>query len=1129
MLRKHNFITLLLFLSFCMVSTADSFEISKKEQVWLDAHTNIRVGIVVGIPPYSRLGKDGKSDGIDPEIVKLLNKMIPAKFSIVPGTLEEMNTKVRNKKIDVLMCSTSAKSCPNFNYTRSYVTFPHVIVAKEDGPHFGSLSILSNKTVALEKDSYLISYLNKNYPTVKVIEYSDSITALKAVNNNHVEAYIGSKHRVNYLLSTYMLKGIGIHTENNEIPRRSKIAVRKDWPVLMSLLDRALEAIPHNKFHDIIKRFEITNKQPNVNKKIDLTESEKIWIKNHPNISVGAETDWPPYDFVANGKAAGFSNDYMRLLAKKAGLNIKFVHGFPWDNLLEKAKQKEIDIMPCISKNRSREKYFNFTPSYLTNTESLVVHQDATGIKSLKDMAGKSLARIKGYSSNKTIHEKYPKIKFVYVNSPVEGLTAVSEGRADGFMEYMAVINYLRREHLIQNLRIVSTTALPEQFPIHMAVRKDWPILCRILEKAMTTVAQDEYNTLKKRWFATDQMDLNQFQLTPAEKEWLSKIGPLRVGIANNLPPFQYVENDTAKGMALEYTKIIKNRFGIELNIETGSWQSLMEQAKAGKIDILTLLNKTRKRSEFLTFTKPFLRNPMVIATGMKAPFYTHYTSLKNIKIGLGEGHGIQEKLKIDYPEIKPTGYGNIETAMLALNSGKISALVINSAMFNYYKNKLGLQRSLHINNTIPYEEILTIGVRHELSPLVTLLNRVLAGISPEEHKLILDKWTDLPVHRSTDWGMVWRVALALITLLLFTLFWSRKMTLEVKRRKKAEQSLIQDAVELKRISEERDRILNMSMDLICIVSMDGYLKYASPSFEKLFGYTMEELFSQPLIDFIHPDDRMRTSEIVYNLETVKDVNNLKNKCICKDGSLLTISWITTPLVDEDAIYCTGRDITDRIQSEKAVKESEKKYKAIFDSSGDSIAIIDFDTGSYIDCNKASLNLFNLESREQFISNTPAQLSPEFQVNGEPSHELAKRYIEESFNQKYLTFEWIHSRGDGTDFDTFVTLSSLVVDGKKLVMAIVRDITDSKNAEKEREKMIDELQEALESIKTLSGLVPICSNCKKIRDDEGYWNVLESYIEKHSNASFSHGICAECSDELYGKEDWYIEMKKSEE
>lgn len=59
----------------------------------------------------------------------------------------------------------------------------------------------------------------------------------------------------------------------------------------------------------------------------------------------------------------------------------------------------------------------------------------------------------------------------------------------------------------------------------------------------------------------------------------------------------------------------------------------------------------------------------------------------------------------------------------------------------------------------------------------------------------------------------------------------------------------------------------------------------------------------------------------------------------------------------------------------------------------------------------------------------------------------------------------------------------------------------------------------------LKGIVPICAHCKKIRDDKGYWELLETYIEEHSEASFSHGLCPDCSDELYGNEAWYRRMK----
>ena len=88
------------------------------------------------------------------------------------------------------------------------------------------------------------------------------------------------------------------------------------------------------------------------------------------------------------------------------------------------------------------------------------------------------------------------------------------------------------------------------------------------------------------------------------------------------------------------------------------------------------------------------------------------------------------------------------------------------------------------------------------------------------------------------------------------------------------------------------------------------------------------------------------------------------------------------------------------------------------------------------------------------------------------------------------------------------------VDGNLLFRAI-RYAIERKKGEEERNKLIIDLKQALAQIKTLSGLIPICASCKKIRDDKGYWNQLEEYIQSHSEAEFSHGICPACARKLY--------------
>jgi hypothetical protein len=82
---------------------------------------------------------------------------------------------------------------------------------------------------------------------------------------------------------------------------------------------------------------------------------------------------------------------------------------------------------------------------------------------------------------------------------------------------------------------------------------------------------------------------------------------------------------------------------------------------------------------------------------------------------------------------------------------------------------------------------------------------------------------------------------------------------------------------------------------------------------------------------------------------------------------------------------------------------------------------------------------------------------------------------------------------------------------------MVEDISERRRAGEERERMIDELKEALANVKTLRGLIPICASCKKIRDDKGFWSQVEVYVRDRSEAEFSHGMCPDCIKRLYGK------------
>ena len=82
--------------------------------------------------------------------------------------------------------------------------------------------------------------------------------------------------------------------------------------------------------------------------------------------------------------------------------------------------------------------------------------------------------------------------------------------------------------------------------------------------------------------------------------------------------------------------------------------------------------------------------------------------------------------------------------------------------------------------------------------------------------------------------------------------------------------------------------------------------------------------------------------------------------------------------------------------------------------------------------------------------------------------------------------------------------------GREVIYGVARDVTERKQAEQEREALIEHLQAAIAEVRTLQGYLPICSYCKRVRDDENYWHAVEAYISRHTDAQFSHGICPSC-------------------
>ncbi len=186
---------------------------------------------------------------------------------------------------------------------------------------------------------------------------------------------------------------------------------------------------------------------------------------------------------------------------------------------------------------------------------------------------------------------------------------------------------------------------------------------------------------------------------------------------------------------------------------------------------------------------------------------------------------------------------------------------------------------------------------------------------------------------------------------------------------------------------------------------------------------------------------------------------------------------------------------------------SESLYGLLFQNSLDGLMLTAPD-GSILDANPAACRIMG-RTREEILHEGRQGLidasDPRLEILIADRHRTGRAHGELRARRK-----------DGSLFP--IEISSVVFqspNGDSRTCMIIRDITERAAAEAERERLINELQEALGRVKSLSGLLPICASCRKIRDKQGAWHNLEAYIRSHTEADFTHGICPDCRRALY--------------
>ncbi|WP_456458095.1 transporter substrate-binding domain-containing protein [Nitratifractor sp.] len=639
---------------------------------------------------------------------------------------------------------------------------------------------------------------------------------------------------------------------------------------------------------------------------LSLTPAEQAWIRTHPIITAQNEMDWPPYNFSYHGDPMGFSIDYLRLLASKLHLKVRYRTGKPWYEYLQLFRQGKLDLLLNIRKTKERERYILFTPSYVSAGKSIFTN--LPGIYNLSNLEGKTVAIPRGYYIEEFLRTYYPGIRLLLQPTLLQSIVAVAEKKADAVVGDYNTISELMQDKGIK-LRyaaMVEDPRLDGQMRIGVSPKK--PMLREILSKAMRALTPQEIRQLKSRWLDSKRIDPKK-ALPPVfdanESAYLHAHPTIRMCNNPNWVPIEFAKEGNMSrmaGIAIDILHDVGHRLHLQFkNVPTRSWSESQRYLKEGKCDILPAAVRTKKREAYARFTRPYLTYRLAIITRKDRPFIRGLEDLQGKVFARKKGSGLISKMRRRFPGIKILETPSYLDSFRAVSSGKAYYTLATLPVAAYFINRYQLN-DLSIAGYTEMKYPLSIAVRKDMAPLVPILDKALAEITPQEKRKIFDRWTNVHLEEmglKIDPRILWSVGLGAGFLILLALmrYWH-----------------------MRRSMQETRELLDSAMEGI-VLHRNGRCVDLNESMIKMLGFPdRKSAIDANVFDWVAPEYRSQT-----RLRAKSDYDNpYEVQLLRQDGSRF-YALIHGKFIRKGALRLVSAvDITQLKEQEKIISQQSK-------------------------------------------------------------------------------------------------------------------------------------------------------------------------------------------------------------
>jgi len=533
---------------------------------------------------------------------------------------------------------------------------------------------------------------------------------------------------------------------------------------------------------------------------------------------------------------------------------------------------------------------------------------------------------------------------------------------------------------------------------------------------------------------------------------------PEKIVIASddNYPPFIFRdEYGKLTGYLIDIWNLWEKKTGTKVEWIATDWNKALAIMEEGKADVLETVFFTKKRSTWLTFSKPYAEIPSPVYVHRKLTGISEISSLKGFTIGAKQGDNVISVLEQNGVTTIKT-YPNYEAIIQDAKNGNIKIFAIDEPPALFYIYKYNLENEFR-QSVILYSGAFHRAVRKGNENLLNYVEKGFSLITEKENRAILDRWMGKPLFyplyiKYLSYAVIAIVAI-IVTLLMFTYILRKQVKIKTNQLNEAYKDLMKAEARWKFAVEGTEQGL-----------WDWNIKtgevYFSPQWKKMLGFNENEIGNtiNEWESRVHPDDYEAAWKDIrrhFNGETDTYINEHRLKC--KDG---TYKWILDrgKIIETDEngaplrMIGTHTDITLRKENEKLLQEKEALYRFLFEHNPAPMLVYERGTLSMLAVNEAFTNRYGYR-KEEIRNMVLTDLYPDDEK--EPIKNLASRITGYAF-----AGEWHHIRKDGSVITILAHSHDLVYEGKEARVAVITDITYLKEIEEEIIKARNKAEES---------------------------------------------------------------------